>query len=255
MLNRLKKLLLNTLILMIISFNIGCNDIQVDQIKEQEADNEEDQIISAEDFMAFYDISQEEVPIDYVESFIWEYRLPQKIKQDGVKWGEKAILAYKTGKPMGEDLGSLFHGPISELKLNEYIKNADIILFDFNMRLGNELYSPSKMIIDLKNKMIYFTYKETEKYKESEMCAELSDEDVQRIREELPKHIVEGNGVGSNGVSNEYSFIINMKAADYSTKAFSGDCGDEEHFPGFDEYWKELYRQCFDEEYQLSDND
>lgn len=273
MFTRLRKCFLG-LFTIVILFSVGCDSLidtpeevseEVNIIVQEEAlankeekeiSDEMEQIISAEDFMEFYNISETDVPRDYVQSYIWEYGLPQKIKQDDVekKWGEKVILAYKTGKPMGEYLGSLFHGPESNLELEEYLENADIILFDFNMRFGKERYSTNKMTIDLKNKIIYFTQNNTDKYTESELKAELSDDDVQKIREELPKHIVEGNGVGTYGVSSEYSFVINMKADDYSTKSFSGDYGDETHFPGFDEYWKTLYKDYFGVEYFFNDN-
>lgn len=263
MFSKIKKPLYLILIIFIISINVGCNktkessvyginSIEEDLYVNEENDDQYDMniMISVDDFMELYNISESEVPRDYVESYIMEYRLPNTLEQDDVDkvWGDKVVLAYKTGKPMGETLGSLFNGTQSDLHLDEYINNADIIAINFNMRFGNERYEDNCMVIDLKNKMIYFTRTNSEKYKDFELKAELSDDEVQQIRDELSKHIVE-EGSGTYGVSDEYSFIIKMKANDYSTKMFSGDYGDETHFPGFDEYWKSLYREYFGEEY------
>lgn len=281
MINKIYRYVITFLLLFFISLIIGCNN-SIDRINGDDIDNsyddleendkivnvdllnndsnkenndEMEQIINVDDFMEFYDISETDVPKEYVQSYIMEYRLPQRIKLDDVnkKWGEKVISAYILGKPMGENLGSVFHGPKSDLKLEEYMENADLILFDFNMFFGNELYTPNKMVIDLKNKKIYFTKTNLENYKEFEMVADLSDDDIQRIKEELPECIKEDNEEGSYGTSTEYSFVINMKASDYSTKFYSGDFGDETHFPGFDVYWKKLYKEYFGKEYYFSE--
>ena len=41
-----------------------------------------------------------------------------------------------------------------------------------------------------------------------------------------------------------------MRATDDTTKMYLGNEGDEENFPGFDEYWMGLYKKYFGEEYE-----
>lgn len=40
-----------------------------------------------------------------------------------------------------------------------------------------------------------------------------------------------------------------MKDPEYNTKAYRGNSGDEINYPGFDAYWKELYKKKFGEEF------
>lgn len=249
MIKELKKYFIYAVLLMIISINVACNNSQ-NKKEEISAENEKmNQIINVDDFMEYYNISEGEVPRDYVGNYICHYRLCYEDMQKDQKnlWGNKVISAYKAGDDLDKYLGSMFHGPESELSLEDYMDNADIIAFEFNMVRGQE---SNKMLIDLKNEKIYFTRKSSEEYKEFEMQANLTDDDVKRIREELPKHIVEGKGYGTYGISQEYYFRIHLRADDYSTKFYNNDYGDEEHFPGFDDYWKSLYREYFGEEYR-----
>lgn len=249
MIKKLKKSIIYLFLLVIIISNIGCSNSQNKKEEISAEDEKLDQIINVDDFMEYYNISEEEVTRDYVEGYIWHYRLCYKNMQEDREnyYRDEVILFYKVGKDMDEYLSSMFHGSISDLPIEEYMKNAAFIDFEFDMFRGQEV---NFMVIDLKNKMIYFTRKNSQFYKEYEMQAELTDDDVKRIREELPKHIVEGKGYGTYGVSQEYCFRINMKANDYSTKFYNNDYGDEEHFPGFDDYWKSLYREYFGEEYR-----
>jgi len=148
------------------------------------------------------------------------------------------------------DTGRIFQGTPSELPLEEYIKKADVIVIEFNMYYGGELAYPRRMALDLKNKRIYFATRFLSDYTDAEKCADLTDEDVQSIRDELPKHISEKKDKES-GYNLDYTFNIRMKDPEYNIKGYSGNSGDELNYPGFDAYWKELYKEKFGEEFIL----
>ena len=119
------------------------------------------------------------------------------------------------------------------------------------MHYGSELAYGESMVIDLKEGKIYYTRQNIDDYINYELSAELSAEDVESIRSELPTHIDENNGLGDYGMSGDYTFMIKMNAADGTVKYYDGNQGDEEHFPGFDTYWKTLYKTYFGEEYEF----
>lgn len=224
------------------------------RISKTESDNNvgdnEDKIVSVEKFMEYYNITEDEVPKDYIMDYIMEYRY----REDSLsKWdlGTKVKNYYANGKVFGKDPGRIFQGEASQLPLDDYMNIVDVIQLDFSMRYGNELSSARIMTIDLGDKKVYFAEKQYNDYTQAEKSADLTEEEVQSIRTEFGKHIADNNG-GVSNTSYDYSFIINMKATDYSSKFYRGESGDETNFPGFDEYWKELYKEKFGEEFEFS---
>ena len=219
------------------------------ETSEEGGEQSLNQIISCEKFMEYYGISENDVPKEYVEAFIWEYLIRDDITQKDEKkvFGTQVQTDYKNGVKYGVNLGKIFRGPSSQLPIDEYMKNADIISIEFGLKDETGTNQLDMLVIDLKNQKMYQSNNNISdsNYTNIENAVNLSEEDVKAIREELPSHISE-DGQGNYGVSKEYSFIIRMKADDYSTKFFNGDCGDELHFPGFDDYWKSLYKKYFD---------
>lgn len=268
MYSKLKRFIINILIITAIcSLNVACNNkndslsIRYSNISKTDLNNmnneiniDDNQLITADEFMDFYEILESEVPSDYVDRYIWEYRLPRRIMQDDVDkmWRDKVILAYKSGKSVGEKFDYIFHGPESDLELEEFMNNVDFILIDFNMYYGNEYYTVNKMAIDFLNKEICFTTKNFENYKDFEKRAILSEEEVKKLREELPKHIIECDDHSNCKYNSDYSFQIKMKANDYSTKSYYGNSGDDTHYPGFDEFWNALYERVFGKKFNFA---
>lgn len=213
--------------------------------------------VTAKEFMEYYSITEEQVPADYVQAYIEHWRITMDdLKRDQVEHlKEHLFWRYESGDVYGYDINRIFDEEASNEKLSEYMKQAEVILFDFEMHDGSELVYGRPMVIDLKEGKIYFSHGREEEYTADyinfELSAELSDEDIAAIRKELPEHIEENKGVGDFGMSMDYSFRIKMLAADGTTKYYDGDSGDEEHFPGFDGYWKGLYKKYFGEEYEF----
>lgn len=185
-----------------------------------------------------------------MQSFIDEYNITSD--QLGRGHMERILLeAYKNGEVFGYDVNSIFQGPGGKEAIADYMKQAEVVQFYFGMHYGSELAYGESMVIDLEESKIYYTRNNMDDYINYELSAVLTATDVEDIRAELPTHIDENNGVGDYGVSGDYSFMIKMNATDGTVKYYDGDQGDEEHFPGFDEYWKSLYKKYFGEEYKF----
>lgn len=222
------------------------------------SDDEEDiskeinnEIVSVEKFMEYYGVTETDILLDYIRDFIREYRFREDTLTKKDYW---AVVSkeYKNGVIYGTNTGRIFQGTSSELSLAKYMKKADVIVIGFSMYYGGELAFPRRMSLDLKNKKIYFATRCLSDYTDAEQCADLTDEEVQSIRDELPKHISE-NKNNEHEYNLDYTFVIKMKDPEYNVKIFSGNSGDELNYPGFDAYWKELYEKKFGEEFDLKE--
>ena len=234
----------------IIYTNISEEDLEDDK-NDESMNNKEKVKITAEEFMAYYSITEEQVPVEYVQSYIDEFDVTSE-QLEKYNLGADMLSAYELGLIYGYNVNSIFQGPSSEEALVDYMKQAEVIEFSFGMHYGSELAYGESMVIDLKEGKIYYTRQNIDDYINYELSAELSAEDVESIRAELPTHIDENNGLGDYGMSGDYTFMIKMNAADGTVKYYDGNQGDEEHFPGFDTYWKTLYKTYFGEEYEFT---
>lgn len=205
--------------------------------------------VSVKKFMDFYVISEEQIPVEYIEAFIDEYDITEE--QLGIGNIKELLMhSYQSGKVFGHNVNRIFDGPESEESLEKYIEKMEVLHIRFDRYYG-EYSSREHMVIDLKEKKIYYSELDVQDYTSYDMSADLSDEDVESIREELPKHIDESIGYSKPEVYGEYSFGIFMNATDDTTKAYYGDIGEPEAFPDFDEYWRGLYKKYFGEEYKF----
>ena len=243
-------------------FLIGCNtntstktsdkdsgDVAVvdsnDEKGKEEANNE---VVSVERFMEFYGVTETDIPRQYILDYLMEWRVSEKKLGKKDYWTDMSN-DYNNGVVYGTDAGSMiFLGTASELPIEEYLKDAELIVIEFHMYYGGELYYPRRITLDLKNKKIYYATKLFLNYSDADKCADLSDEDVQSIRDELPKHISDNQGDVTE-YNLDYTFEIMMKTPDYKIKGYTGNGGDGINFPGFDAYWKELYKKSFGEEF------
>ncbi len=213
----------------------------------EDADTVDDEIVSVERFMEYYGVTNTDIPRDYILDFIMQYRFREDTLAKRDYWA-MVSADYDNGVVYGTDTGRIFQGTPSELPLEDFIKEADVIMIEFDMYYGGELAYPGRMTLDLKNNKIYYATRSLSDYTASEKCADLTDEDVQHIRDELPGHIWEEQDKDPE-YNLDYTFVIRMKDPDYNTKGYSGNSGDELNYPGFDAYWKELYKEKFGEEF------
>ena len=206
----------------------------------EEINNE---IVSVERFMEYYGVTETDIPRAYILDFIMEYRFREDTLAKKDYWATVST-EFENGVIYGTDTGRIFQGTPSEISLEEYMKKAEVIVIEFAMYYGGELAYPRRMSLDLKNKKIYFATRLLSEYTDAEKCADITDEEVQSIRDELPKHISE-NKNEEHEYNLDYTFVIRMKDPEYNIKAYSGNSGDELNYPGFDAYWKELYEKKF----------
>lgn len=212
------------------------------------ADKElDDEIVSVDRFMEYYGVTETDIPRDYILDFIMQYRFREDTLATRDYWA-MVSADYHNGVIYGTDTGRIFQGTPSELPLEDFIKEADVIMIEFDMYYGGELAYPGRMTLDLKNNKIYYATKLFSDYTDAEECADLTDEDVQSIRDELPKHISQQMNKDYE-YNLDYTFVIRMKDNEYNVKGYRGNSGDELNYPGFDTYWKELYKKKFGKEF------
>ncbi len=234
-----------TLFVMIIIFTVGCS--KNPNLDSSDRDTKDTGIVSVERFMEYYGVTDTDIPRDYILDFIMQYRLREDTLAKEDYWAV-AQEDYANGVVYGTDTGGIFLGTPSELPLEEYIKTADVIVIEFEMYYAGELAYPGRMTLDLKNKKIYYATRLFSDYTDAEKSADLTDEEVQSIRDELPEHISEKQEK-DHEYNLDYTFTIMMKDPQYNIKGYRGNSGDELNYPGFDAYWKKLYKEKFGEEF------
>lgn len=254
---KFKFIILTVIILLFVS---GCRNNEErggnDYTNTTEVNVEKEKVpnVTAEEFMSYYSITEDQVPAEYVQSFIDDYNItPNQLGRGRLE--EILMDAYKDGEVFGYDVNSIFQGPGSKESLADYMKQAEVIEFSFGMHYGRETANAESMVIDLRESKIYYTRQNIEDYIYYELSADLSASDVEEIRAELPTHIEENKGLGDYGMYGDYTFMIKMNAADETVRYYDGNQGDEEHFPGFDSYWKGLYKKYFGEEYKFYEHE
>ena len=219
----------------------------VNSSEEKSTEKIDDEIVSVEEFKEYYGVKDTDIPREYILDYIMHYRFRKYTLAKSDYWSELSD-DYENGVIYRTDIGSFLYGARSELPLNDYIKTADVIVIEFQMSYGSELQYYRSITLDLRDKKIYYSTRNMSDYTDADKCSDLTDEDVQSIRDELPKHISENQGEVS-GYNLDYSFEIMMKDSEYNNKYYRGYSGDELNYPGFDTYWKELYKKKFGEEF------
>ncbi len=206
--------------------------------------------ISAKKFMEYYGMTEDVVPESYIQKYINEYDVKES-KLENSYCDQLVLACYKKGTEFGYNLANITNGKESNLKIRDFISQTQKIIIEFYMRFKRELTHKELMIIDFDKMKIYYSPKDISlNYKTAEKCESLFAKDKEKICKKFISCIAEEKGMGNYGASPEYSFIIRFVASDKTKKTFLGDEGDEEHFPGFDIYWKELFLEHFGEEYR-----
>jgi len=212
--------------------------------------------VTAKEFMEYYSITEDQVPADYVQAYIEQWRVTtDDLKKDEDESFKKFLISdYENGVIYGYNIYTIFLGEASNEKLSEYMKQADVIMFTIETRGTCGSMYLRHMVIDLREGKIYFSYSEEKIYTDDYinwLAAELSDEDVAAIRKEIPEHIAEDKNI-KDSKEYDYSISIQMRAADWTTKYFQDYGNRKVYFPGIDEYWKGLYKKYFGEEYEFT---
>ena len=209
--------------------------------------------INVDKFMNFYNLTEKDVPREYVQDYIWSNRISADEVLDGkVDFGNKVQSDYILNNDCFKYVSTNFYGAESSLPISVYMDNATMIKIEFAYADG-ELEATQTAIIDLKNQMIYYDRFGIDTLEDADLSAPLSEEQVAAIREELPQHITEFAADGEWKDSMDYSVFFEMRDDKYERKFIAAYGCESPKIPGFEEYWKNLYKTSFLENWRLRD--
>jgi len=216
------------------------------------------ELVTVDEFKKFYGIEDTEIPDEYIEKFIGFYGYSLEDLKN-LKGNQFLILKkhYEEGKVYGYSLANKFgtKNVKPDTKIEDFIYNTDYIYFDFaHYTSSTDACYFDKMVIDFKHKIICYGGDEFN-YSDGEniLKANLSDEEISEIREEIVKHINTNNMASELKPTerNYYSFnlwFISDKDGNVGVRGYGFD---EKGYPGLDGYWKGLYKRYFGEDYKL----
>ena len=224
------------------------NDDSGEEIKNMNTETKE--LVSAQEFKDYYTLN-DEISIDMIEGFIFDYDVTRE-RMEKYDMGKTFSSIVSTGEDpnLGYHLSRIrSNGQISEKKLTEFIKEANWIYIVFNLPSPqqDEFGYSENMVIDLKNSMIYFNAND-DNYRDAELSAQLSDEDIESIYLEFPQNV----GEYVNGITPclEYRYHIYVVDGNKNQLNFNEYVSDEDNI-AFDKYWKNLYKKSFNKEYSI----
>ena len=220
--------------------------------KEDTAENGDDtntfELVSVEEFRDYYQLDND-ISDEDIEGFIFDYDVTKermgkydmgKTLSDIISTGEDPNLGYHLSRIRS-------NGQVSDKKIEDFIKEANwiYIVFDLPSPQQDEFAYSENMVIDLKNSMIYFNANE-ENYRDAELSAQLSDEEIKNIYVEFPQNV--GDYVADINPCLEYGYHIYVVDGNKNQLNYNEYTSDEKN-KAFDSYWKKLYQQYFGKEY------
>jgi len=217
--------------------------------------NEVEELISVDEFKNKYNLLDTEIPNEYIEKYIEYYMFTKSdLANSLVNHGERVKSDYEEGKQYGYSLEAKLYASrqIDKSEISdESLENIEYIFIEFSRTMSqSDAYSFELMSIDFNAMKIYYggdrkNYSDAEEIK----FAELTEEDKEEISKDIRNHI-KFDSIGNKSIQSEdYSFDLWIITNDKQFIRIEGADKDEEGFPGFDGYWKELYNKYFGEEY------
>lgn len=204
--------------------------------------------VSVQEFKDYYQIDTQ-VDDEVIEGFIFDYDVTRERMEKYNMWEELSSIIETGEDPnLGYHLNRIrSNGNISDKKIEEFIREAKWIYITFDMPNPEKTDCSygENMVIDLKNKKIYFNSKE-DNYRDAELCAELSDSDIEEIYEEFPQNV--GNYICEAEPCLDYSYHVYVIDGNKNQLNFNEYVSDEDNI-AFDNYWKKLYKRSFNKEY------
>lgn len=234
-----------------INLVIDTTDIDEDEPTDtiaHNAENEDDtntfELVSVEEFRDYYQLDND-ISDEDIEGFIFDYDVTEermgkydmgKTLSDIISTGEDPNLGYHLSRIRS-------NGHKSDKKIEDFIKEANwiYIVFDLPSPQQDEFAYSENMVIDLKNSMIYFNANE-ENYRDAELSAKLSNEDIKNIYVEFPQNV--GDYVADINPCLEYGYHIYVVDGNKNQLNYNEYTSDEKN-KAFDSYWKKLYQQYF----------
>ena len=220
--------------------------------KEDTVENEDDtntfELVSVEDFRDYYQLD-DKISDEDIEGFIFDYDVTQE-KMEKYNLGRTLsnIISSGIDRHLGYDLSIIeSHGRKSDKKLEEFIYDVNWIYITFSYASpdNDEFGYGENMVIDLKNKKIFFNSK-INNYSEAELSKDLTDSDIEEIRKEFPQNV--GEYVEGIKPCLDYGYHICFVDKNKNQLNYNEFVSDEKN-KAFDSYWKKLYQQYFGKEY------
>lgn len=206
--------------------------------------------VSVEVFKEYYGIADDEFDEELLERFIFEYQIKESdLHKENYADTLRSLVKAGKADDIGYYIGKIrFPAETSDLPLEDFIYEARWIYIDFvyaDPENGSE--TSEDMMIDFAHKMIYFNCNYND-YRDAEFTAELTDEDIERIRQGLPPTVINYGLPYDICINYEYDIRI----TDYRSQSlyFCSTVPDEYNL-AFDSFWHELFEYCFGKPHTL----
>ena len=258
----------------VLAVSVGCKEVPTGAVNDNDINLAEDkeimmttedeaekniigkiELISVDEFKNKYNLDDGEIPDEYIERYIDCYGYSKSdLNNSLVNHGAKLKDDYEKGIVYGYSLDTrlMVSNLIDKSNLSdEFYDNTEYIFIEFTRSLKTtDANKFELMSIDLKNLKIYYggdrrNYSDAEGIK----SAELTEEDKKNICEEIRTHININAPDGRSREMEDYSFKLWIFSENNQYVGFESTDKDEKGFPGFDTYWKELYKKYFGEEF------
>lgn len=204
-------------------------------------------IVTVQEFKDFYHMT-DEVPDDYIEAFI-EHFAWKKEDLEAAKLDYVCKDSFSKNEQYGYSIGNRMYGYAVNAKLSEFMPNTKYIYMDLAINdSGNELTHFTSLVIDFNHHIICYGGS-PDSYNTSDYVAELTEEDEKMICREIVKHVSDDLVKSETNIEANYSFFLRFIDDGGNYMTYQGNDKDENNFPGFDEYWKTLFKHYFKAEY------
>ena len=223
--------------------------------KDQKINVEKVELITVEEFKNKYSLKDGEIPDEYIEKYIECYGYSKSdLNNSLVNHGAKLKDDYEKGVVYGYSLDTRFlvSNMIDKNDLSdEFFDNTEYIFIEFTRSMkSSDVYKYELMSINLKNNKIYYGG-DRRNYSDADdiQSADLTEEDKKAICDEIRNHINVNAPDDRKREMEAYSFKLWIFSENNQYVGFESTDKDENGFPGFDTYWKELYKKYFGEEF------
>ena len=205
--------------------------------------------ISVKEFKEYYSMNDSKIDDEIIENYIRINHLSSfSLKQENHREILENIIAEGRYDKLGFAVWKLDMTD-NKVSAEEFIKDAKLIYFEFEFPVpkSNETKTEN-LIFDLWNNKVYFNA-DTDNYRDAEARAELKDEALKSIREDLLKNV--GPDDGNKYHDLKYSYLVCIIDSEGKYMRFTVRARNSVNTL-FDTYWRTLYKMCFGKDHKLN---
>ena len=254
----MKKLILYILVLSITVYISGCTGNSNKGSAFDDPSIEDEELITAEELIEFYEVDDSTVPEKYIDIYIDHFNLTRgKVKKytnwnyyDHIKEDYDAGIEYDYSPDTKLNIKTY----LTDVDPQEFMKVSQYFFIEFDHRLKETNSTVLEiMCVDFEHMKIYFAGDYLNYDTDSDiMRAELKEEDKDEIRAGFLEHVNFNPPFDRMINIDNYSFTLWIVSDERECVQLKGTDLDAIGFPGFDDYWKDLYKKYFETEYSLS---